>query len=392
MALRISSPISIFIDENIPLLAEALAPSLPSHIRIHRFHGRSICRQDVQNAHGTMLCVRSTTRVNADLLEKTPVRFVGTATSGTEHIDTEYLRASGREFYHAGGSNAHSVAEYVLFALLHWEKQTSEPLQDKTIGILGYGHIGRRVAEMAYKLGLRVAVCDPVLRSAGGEFAPYCREVSFDELCSTSEIITNHVPFVQSGAHPTVGIFDAAALKKLLPNSLFIHASRGGIVQEEALWEMVQERNIATVLDVWEQEPRIHAGLARHSLLATPHIAGYSYDGKIHGSRMIARACGEFLQKSIAPSIDADWSVFERALVHPHLPVLSLSNHATLYAALQQSRALEQDTTQLRATLNGGATTPEAAFDELRKQYPVRREISRLFCQANAGDDAYTKM
>ncbi len=373
--MTIPHTLSIFIDENIPLIAEALAPFLPSNLRIHRFHGRNLRRNDLHDAHCVALCVRSTTRVNADLLDSTPVRFVGTATSGTEHIDIEYVHNSGREFHHAGGSNAHSVAEYVVFALLHWEKQYATQLQGKTIGIVGYGNIGRRVAELAYKLGLRVVVCDPVLREAGGHIAPYCHELSFNELCSSSDIITNHVPFVQSGAYPTSGLFDRPVLERLLPNGLFIHASRGGIVEERALWEIVQERNIATVLDVWENEPSIHAALVRHSLLATPHIAGYSYEGKVRGSMMIARACVQFLQNTLGASIDADWSVFERAFARPDVPLVGFSNHAILYAALQQSRALEQDTMRLVATLDSAIKTPEASFDELRKHYPVRREI-----------------
>lgn len=362
---------TIHIDENIPLLAEALTPFLPPSLTIERFQGRTLKREDLRDC--TALCVRSTTRVNATLLQDTPVRFVGTATSGTEHVDAAYLRASGREFHDAKGCNANSVAEYVVFSILHWANKYNLDLRNKTLGVVGYGNIGRRVAELAYRLGLRLLVSDPPLKEAGGKFAPYCRNVSFDALLQESNIITNHVHYLADGVFPTVGLFDDHAFESIKPNTLFIHASRGGIVREEALWRVVGEKNIVPVVDVWEAEPRVHTGLTEHSLLATPHTAGYSYEGKINGSVMIATACCDFLERTVDSAIDADWGLFERALANNNLPVLHFGDHASIYRALRESRRLEEDTANLRRI----ADTPdqETRFDALRKEYPKRREI-----------------
>lgn len=363
---------NIFIDENIPLLAEALEPALPPEFSIHRFQGRSLSRSDLHSC--LMLCVRSTTRVNPALLEGTPVRFVGTATSGTEHIDTTYLRASGRVFADAKGCNANSVAEYVVFALLHWEYQQAQSLWGKTIGIVGYGSIGRRVAEMAYKLGLRICVYDPPFRAMGGRFAEYCREVSFEELLMQSNIVTNHVPMIENaGASNTLNLFNEQALERLQPKSLFIHASRGGIVKEDALLRVVQEKSIVLVCDVWESEPSVHADLVRECCIATPHIAGYSFEGKVNGSVMMAKACSDFLAEFLNRRLDADWSIFEQVLSDRYLPPIHFDDHIGLYKELQKSRAFEDDSARFLATFT--MPYPEREFDALRKNYPVRREI-----------------
>jgi erythronate-4-phosphate dehydrogenase len=288
-------------------------------------------------------------------------------------VDTAYLEASGREFQDAKGCNANSVAEYVVFSILHWANTYRLDLRNKTLGVVGYGNIGRRVAELGYRLGLRILVSDPPLKEAGGEFALYCRNTSFNELLQESDIITNHVHYLADGGFPTVGLFDEQAFERIRPNTLFIHASRGGIVQEEALWKTVKTKNIVPVVDVWEAEPRIHAGLVQRALLATPHTAGYSYEGKINGSVMMATAYCGFLQRTVEPSIDADWGLFERALANHSLPLLHLSDHASVYAALRESRRLEEDTENLRNIVD--MPDQEAQFDALRKEYPQRREI-----------------
>jgi erythronate-4-phosphate dehydrogenase len=366
---------TISIDENIPLLAEALAPYLPPHLSIQRFHGRTLKHEDLSSC--LALLVRSTTRVHAELLMGTPVRFVGTATSGSEHIDTDFLQKSGVEFHDARGCNANSVAEYVLFAMLVWAEKTGQKLEGKTIGIVGYGYIGRCVAELAHKLGMKTLVSDPPFCAAGGAFAPYCTEARFHELLEESDVITNHVPLATIGTFSTARMFDKPALERVRVGGLCIHASRGGIVEEAALLEAIQNKRIHAAVDVWESEPLANADLARHCILATPHIAGYSYAGKIRGSQMLAENLVQFFQESVNTHLEVDWDVFEKAFRLDTLPSVHLetSSEGSLLAALRQSRFLEEDTASLIARLD--APNPEAGFDELRKNYPKRYEILR---------------
>jgi erythronate-4-phosphate dehydrogenase len=371
---------TIFIDENIPLVAESLASGLPATMSLHRFHGRTLRHEDLSEC--VALLIRSTTRINAELLEGTPVQFVGTATSGTEHVDSAYLLASGRVFCDARGCNANSVAEYVVFAMLHWAETTHQRLQGKTLGIIGYGFIGKRVAELAQMLGLRVLVSDPPFRESNGVLAPYCSERELDNLLREADIITNHVPLTKSGTNATFHLIGKKELDNVRSHALIIHASRGGIIAETALWEAAQQKKLSTVIDVWEAEPRLHTRLAKHSLIATAHTAGYSYEGKINGSEMIAQACCTFFQEQLRISFDADWSVFTNARRQPHLPNIDYNDHHALYRALQQSRDLEGDTARLLATLD--YPDQEAGFDALRKNYPVRREIlQRLNSRSN---------
>jgi erythronate-4-phosphate dehydrogenase len=322
-----------------------------------------------------VLLVRSTTRVNAGLLTGTPVRFVGTATSGSEHIDTEFLQKSGVEFRDARGCNAHSVAEYVVVAILLWAEKTGQELRGKTIGIVGYGHVGRCVAELAYKLGMKPLVSDPPFHAAGGTFAEYCHEAPFDELLQESDIITNHVPLEFSGEFPTTMMFDTQVLEMVRADSLFVHASRGGIVEESSLLGAMQSKHIHAAVDVWEAEPSVNATLARLCMLATPHVAGYSFEGKIRGSEMMAEKLVQFFQSRMNTHLHVGKHVFEQAYrTNTHAPVrIEETPQSGLLAALRQSRCLEEDTASLLATLD--APDQEARFDQLRKAYPKRYEI-----------------
>jgi erythronate-4-phosphate dehydrogenase len=367
---------TIFIDENIPLLAEAIEQSASSQqitLAVRRFNGRTVCATDLQDC--SALIVRSTTRVNAALLQGTPVQFVATATSGSEHVDTAYLLNHGIQCCDARGCNANSVAEYVLFALLLWEERTSESVSGKTLGLVGYGHIGQRVAELAHRLGMHIVVSDLPFLVRGGGFAEYCEAVPFAELIAVADVVTNHVPLVVRDEYATKWLFNQTVLEKLRLNALFIHASRGKIVEEAALLRAIEERGITACVDVWEDEPRVNAAMARQCLLATPHIAGYSYEGKINSSVIVARHLEHFLRAKYDATFRIHQEVFSEALRFNNPPLPDWENHATLLAQLRHSRKLEADTLELLASLE--AHDQEARFDALRKTYPVRREILR---------------
>lgn len=374
----------ILIDENIPFLAEALRNNEEHGFALKRFSGRSLTREALQNC--LALCVRSTTRVDADLLQHTPVRFVGTATSGSEHIDLDFLREQGIFFRDARGCNANSVAEYVVFAMLLWAEKRgfmrhSEALRGKTLGIIGLGHIGKRVTALGERLGMHVIGYDPPLLEIGTIVQSGMITMkntttsSLHELIREADCITNHVPLTSIGKYATAGMFDEEILAHLRSEALFIHASRGGVVVERALENALKDKGLFAALDVWEGEPSVNTDLAKCCMLATPHVAGYSYEGKINGSVIMARELERFITKVVGKPLTVDWSIFERALDKETVPRLNYSNQVQMLHELRISRALEQDSASFLVALD--SDKPHEAFDSLRKNYPSseRREI-----------------
>lgn len=354
----------IFIDRNIPLLAETLA----SVGEIHLFDGRKLTCNDIAQSRCTAMFVRSVTQVNKELLAGTNVRFVATATAGTDHIDEHYLAGNGITFASASGSNSNSVAEYVVFALLHWADCREISLAGRQLGIVGFGNIGRKVARYATSvLEMEVWVNDPPLLESGFIFPDYVRYTELDQLCQSSNAITNHVPLVRGGEYPTENLFDEQRIGLLPRGTLFIHTSRGGVADESALVERLTAKEIAAVCDVYCNEPAVREDLVRLALIATPHIAGYSFDAKVLGAKMVAEAFSAWA--SIPLELD-------------HFTTQSPSNsspipHKSLFAILHNSRRLDDDSLAFKTTFDMLPAERPAAFDALRKTYPVRRETLR---------------
>jgi erythronate-4-phosphate dehydrogenase len=375
----------ILIDENIPLLAEALKPVLGATWQAQTYSGRYVPVDKLAQCEA--LFVRSVTRVDESLLAGTSVVFVGTATSGLEHVDTDYLRRHNIHFVDAPGCNSNSVAEYVTFAALEWAdmqaggtlvenapdtRADENTLVGKTMGIVGYGHIGKKVAAYARKLGMTVLVSDPPLSERKYVFGENVESVSLEELLERSDVVTNHVPFKREGrdgAHPTVGLFGEREFARMRHGALFVHTSRRFVALEAELLPFLREGRLHAAIDVWEQEPKINKELASLAMLATPHIAGYSFEGKLRGSVMMAERFAEFF------GVQPDMSVFERALAYPDKPHVDYARQQDVYDALRTSRRLDEDTDALRETLSAEDFQHVALFDKLRKNYPKRREI-----------------
>lgn len=366
----------ILIDENIPFLAEALNENPENLFRVKRFQGRTLASEALEEC--IALCIRSTTRINAALLQNTPVRFIGTATSGSEHVDTDFLQEQGIFFRDARGCNANSVAEYVVFAMLLWAEQRDlmqkkQALRGKTLGIIGYGHIGRRVAALATKLGMRVLVNDPPFAASGGRFGGEVEEMHVEKILEEADILTNHVPLIHTGTYQTSGLLGKRDFVRMRPLTLVIHASRGGVVAEDALWERLAADDISAAIDVWQNEPLVNKTLAEGCLLATPHIAGYSFEGKVNGSVMIARELERFVKNVLGTQLHVNWNIFENALERDYPVITTFEDHHLLLQTLRTSRMLEADTSAFLHSLE--ETEPAVAFDRLRKTYPQRREI-----------------
>lgn len=259
-------------DQNMPLV-EALF----SHFfEVQLLPGREITAQSIEGAE--VLLVRSVTPVNQSLLAGSSVRFVGSATAGTDHVDLDYLAKNHIQFAHAPGCNAHAVVQYVLSVLCCLKPQW----QQCRVGIVGCGNVGGLLYRQLCALGVQCRVYDPFLDSA--DIPDLC---SFEQVLDC-EIISVHTPLTTSGPYPTHHMFDRQTLQQIKSTSLLINAGRGGVIDNIALLSLLKQRSgLQVALDVWESEPQIDTELLDLVAIATPHIAGYSYEGKIRGTQML---------------------------------------------------------------------------------------------------------
>lgn len=355
----------ILADENIPLVDEFFA----GFGKIRRIPGRSISRAALENVD--VLLVRSVTRVDRELLEGSAVRFVGTCTIGTDHLDLDYFEQTGIEWASAPGCNARGVVDYVLGSLLALSEVRGEALARRRFGVVGAGEVGGRLLEVLRGLGWDVRVCDPPrqVREAG-DF------VSLDEILAECDVISLHTPLTLGGDWPTFHLFDQARLSRLRPGTWLINASRGAVVDNAALRDLLLQRpDLEAVLDVWEGEPQVDVALAGLCRIATPHIAGYSLDGKLRGTAQIyAALCAA---RGVEPAIE-----LAQLMPGPALTELAFASSAepaemlaTLCRAVYDPR---RDDADFRRSLLGNEAQRRAGFDLLRKQYPPRREIDGL--------------
>jgi erythronate-4-phosphate dehydrogenase len=317
-----------------------------------------------------LLAIRSTTRVTRELLEGSRVRFVGTATIGIDHMDIPWLEQAGIRWCSAAGCNANSVSEYVTAALLTLAVRKGLTLKGRTIGVVGVGNVGRRVVEKARALGLRVLQNDPprARREGAAEF------VELDRLLAESDIVTLHVPLEKGGSDPTWQMANRAFFDRMKKGAIFINAARGGLVNSGELMA-AQDRGIISslVLDTWEGEPAYRLDVLARADLATPHIAGHSFEGKVMGTVMVYREACRFL------GVKADWS-HEPLMPPAPVPQVELAaagrtEEAILHELVRQVYDIEADDRRLRAGAMADDRQRAAHFDELRKNYPERREF-----------------
>jgi len=351
----------IIADENIPYVREAFG-----HLgQVRTVIGRHLKRQDLKRAE--IVLVRSVTSVNENLLADTPVRFVGTATIGLDHIDLAYLQTQNIGFASAQGSSAIAVAEYVISALLITAERQGFELKDKTVGIIGCGNVGSQVFNQLNALGVNCLLHDPPLqKKAEKTFRDY---VDLDTVLS-ADIITLHVPLSKTGPYPTEHLVNHDFLAQLRDDVILINTSRGAVVDEMALLETLADRpEMTVILDVWHNEPDINPLLLQRAALGTPHIAGYSLDGKVRGTEMLYKAVCDYFQQPHT------WQA-QHVLPTPPLTHLSFSNtvndQAALHTAVMACYDVRRDDAALRQM--NQAPNLNVYFDNLRKHYPIRRE------------------
>lgn len=361
----------IVADENIPLLDSFFAEIG----EVRAVSGRTMTADQVRDAD--ILLVRSVTRVDEALLKGSRVRFVGTTTIGTDHVDLDYLRQQGIRFSAAPGCNANSVVEYVLTALSLWaERSGIDDWKDLSVGIVGAGNVGAELGRRLERLDFRVKLCDPPRADAEPENADQFADLEEALGC---DVVTFHTPLTREGSYPTWHLMDEPRIQTLRSNQLLINTSRGEVVDNQALLARLEAGKApAVVLDVWENEPAILPGLAEFCWLATPHIAGYSLEGKVTGVENVYQAVSHYLGLPARKQAG-------QFLPEPPLSKMSFTGSAAERdAANRAMRACydpRSDDARLRLVLRCEGKERTDGFDRLRRDYPVRREFSSLKIQ-----------
>ena len=350
-------------DENIPFVGQCFS----SIGRVEVFGGREITPSVVADADA--LLVRSVTPVGAELLAGSKVRFVGTATIGLEHIDIEYLSRNNIGFASAPGSNANSAAEYVIAGLLEIGQRYRLDLEDKSIGIIGAGNVGSRVAKKCEALGMHVYLNDPPLHRQTGE----AKYLPIEELFNC-DFITLHTPLTFEGSDKTYHLADERFFRSLKENCVFVNTSRGGVVDSSALKAAIRSGRLrAVVLDVWENEPNIDTELLEMVDIGTPHIAGYSLDGKVAGMIMIYTAVCKYFGLEV--KFDVGDFLPEPAIRELKIDSNRGAEQEALFGAVRKIYRIDQDDARLQRILEKPAEKRGGFFDGLRRNYPVRREF-----------------
>ncbi|EXF96211.1 erythronate-4-phosphate dehydrogenase [Pseudomonas fluorescens HK44] len=369
----------IVADENIPLLDSFFE----GFGEIRRVPGRSIDRATVKAAD--VLLVRSVTNVDRDLLEGSNVRFVGTCTIGTDHLDLDYFQQAGITWSSAPGCNARGVVDYVLGSLLTLAEIEGVDLAERTYGVVGAGEVGGRLVKVLQGLGWKVLVCDPPRQAVeGGDF------VSLEQIIGQCDVISLHTPLSNNAEHSTWHLFDENRLNQLKPGAWLINASRGPVVDNTALREVLLAReDLQAVLDVWEGEPSVDIGLAELCVIATPHIAGYSLDGKQRGTAQIYQAFCQFLGQPAQVSLDELLPAPWLAQVHLNASCDPAWALAMVCRGVYDPR---RDDADFRRSLVVSGAEQRTAFDLLRKHYPERREIDGLKVRIEGESPALRQM
>ena len=350
----------ILVDENMPYARELFSRTG----EVVAVPGRPLPEAELRDASALM--VRSVTPVNAALLADTPVKFVGTATAGTDHVDQASLQAAGIGFSAAPGCNAIAVVEYVFSALLLLAERDGFALRDRTVGIVGVGNVGSRLQARLEAWGVKTLLCDPP-RADRGDTGPFH---TLETLVAQADILNFHTPLNKEGRYKSWHLADAALLMALRPDTILINACRGPVVDNAALLEVLKMRgDLRVVLDVWEPEPDLSLDLLARVDIATAHIAGYTLEGKARGTTQVFEAWSAFIGQPQQVAL-------ESLLPPPEFSSITL--HGELdQATLKRLAHLVYDVRRDDAPLRKAADQP-GEFDRLRRQYEERREWSSL--------------
>ena len=339
----------------------AAVESLSAFGLVRLFDGRGLRRDEIGNAE--ILLVRAVTRVDEALLKDTAIRFVGSATAGIDHVDTDYLNKVDIEFAYAAGCNARAVAEHVVSLIYLYAELRSQSPRDLSVGVIGYGHVGRALGAMLDQLGVDYVVNDPPL----GDALTPIRAASLERVLDC-DVVSLHVPLTETGQYPTLNLVDAARLLRMRPRTLLVNAARGGVVDESALCPRLDgDKSIFAAIDCWSNEPNIDPELLHGAWVATPHIAGHTLEARLCAMRILHAALNAYLVRSDA---------FPTILSEP-LPTLKpVPDRGGLAPILSYVHPLADQTHRLRRLLALPAARRGAHFDDVRRRYGLRREFA----------------
>jgi erythronate-4-phosphate dehydrogenase len=359
--------LKIVLDQNI----RAAAETFDQHGEVVRLNGRTISRADLADAD--VLIVRSVTRVNAGLLEGTPVGFVGTTTIGTDHLDVPWLEANGISWASAPGCNADAASQYTLAMAWLACERLGRSLYEQSVGVIGRGNVGSRVQRLFECLGVEVVANDPPLTDLGEPGL-----VSQEEALSC-DIVCLHTPLTRRGPYPTLHMISDAQIARMPRGALLMNAGRGDVIDGAALMKALREKRIHSALDVWPEEPQIDAELLEAVTIATPHVAGYSDDGKRNGTLMVYDAFCAW----------ADEPRGQKAGNAGPGPELTVENgDGPVSRALEAACFVERHDEVMRRLASLDTDERAAAFDVLRRDYPKRRDFHAWTIGCRAGESA----
>lgn len=360
----------IVCDDKIPFLRGVLEP----FAEVVYLPGKQTTAEVVRDADA--IITRTRTKCNAELLSGSSVKVIATATIGFDHIDTGWCERNGIIWRNAPGCNSWSVKQYISSVLVSLARRYGLDLTKMTLGVVGVGNVGSKVAEAASLLGMKVLRNDPPRARREGPQG----FVSLDELMAQSDIVTLHVPLTKEGEDATWHLFDAARIARLRPDQFLFNSSRGPVVDNAALRDALKAKTLrGAVLDVWENEPDIDRELMGLVEYSTPHIAGYSADGKANGTTMSVRTVASVLGLPLT-----DWTA--SGVPAPAQPLAfcidaaGKSDAEVLAEAILHTYDVQRDSDALRAA-------PDQ-FEKLRGDYPVRREPTAFSLTLRGGTAA----
>ena len=347
----------IVVDKKIPFIHGVLE----RHADVVYLEGREISRRDLLDADA--LIVRTRTKCNKELLEGTSVCFIASATIGFDHIDTAFCKAKKIFWTNAAGCNSSSVQQYIAGALVHLAEKLDLTLSERTIGVVGVGNVGSKVASLCRAIGMKVLLNDPPRERKEGPDG----FVSLDAIVEESDIITLHVPLNRDGIDKTLHMGNESFFARLKRGQIIINSSRGEVVDTGALKSCRREGNLAAcILDVWEHEPYVDRELLELVDIGTPHIAGYSADGKANGTSMSVQALSRFFGLDLNAWVPL-------AVPRPKRPTIELecrglSQQAIFGQLVRHTYDISADDRRLKES-------PQT-FEKQRGDYPLRREFT----------------
>ena len=343
--------------------------------------GREISASDVKDAE--VLITRSTTKINADLLEGSSVRFYGSGVIGVDHIDFDYLKSAGIEWTTAPGCNAVSVGNFVTAALLWLGGKHGFELEGRTIGVIGVGNVGKQVCRFCRAMGMRVLANDPPRQRHKTDLDAQ-EFVSLETILEESDFITCHVPLNKGGIDNTVHLIGADQLASAKDGVVLINAARGPVVDNQALFDLVGSKVSHAVIDCWEGEPAYRGDVMAKVDLGTPHIAGHAYEGKVNGTAMTYRAACKFLDVEATYPFDLP----EPPVHFIKTDAAGKSDEDILRELVLKVYDIQADSDRLRSATVKDTSVNKATFDNQRSSYPMRRQFDATRVEITNASDA----